>query len=148
MKRFVQGTRRVRFLGALGLALLCSACGGGERRPVYPVTGKVLLQGKPVPNALVVLHPVDGSNRAAERPAGEVETDGTFHLTTYGKGDGAPEGDYAVTVTCYRAVRTSNGDYQPGPNILPARYSKPDTSGLRVRVTNGTTELPPLKLGR
>jgi len=95
-----------------------------NRKPVYPVKGKVHFDGTPTPDAVVVFYLIDGKKmtRAAD---GLVEADGSFALSTYKAFDGAPAGQYAVAVSWREAG---------APNRLPARYADPATSGLRVQV--------------
>ncbi len=73
-----------------------------------------------------------------------VQEDGTFAVGTYGKDDGAPAGEYRVTVQCFNKVR---GQDMPA-NVLPARYAAPDTSGLTVRIQEGDNQLSPIQLTR
>lgn len=125
--------------GALGLA----SCGRGDgRKPTFPVTGKVLLpDGKPAAHATVVLHPVDTS-AADVRPHGKVAPDGTFRVGTYGADDGAPAGEYRVTVELYLA--SPRADEGPSNRLNP-RYAKPEASGLTAHV-GGPTELKTIEL--
>src|SRR5438270_3154183 len=81
------------------VALLCCSCGKSNgRKPVFPVQGKVLFEGKPLPHAFLVFHPVDQTGTQATRAVATAEDDGTFAPTTYEAADGAPAGEYAVTV--------------------------------------------------
>jgi hypothetical protein len=64
-----------------------------------------------------------------------IDPDGTFVLTTYDAGDGAAEGEYAVAIVWNRP--SAEEPLKPGPNVLPARYARPDTSPLRAKVTKG-----------
>src|SRR5215475_11519546 len=84
--------------GVCLLACLCSACAKSDRTSVYPARGQVLFEGEPTPHALVVLHPVSAENKETPRPQGKVDADGAFTLSTYDAGDGAPAGEYVVTV--------------------------------------------------
>lgn len=104
-----------------------------NRRPTYPVRGKVFFDGCPVPNAQVVFHYFAPAEKTYQH-AGDAltEADGSFVLSTYTAGDGAPVGQYAVTVVAPEPLLDPQG--KPGPNRLPERYAKPDTSGLRVQV--------------
>jgi hypothetical protein len=72
-------------------ALLGTSCGPG-RTPVHPVSGQVFFAGKPTPGAVVVFHPVGTEDPQGPRPSGKVQEDGSFSLTTFTPGDGAPEG--------------------------------------------------------
>jgi hypothetical protein len=135
--------RNILVLSLGALALLCSSCSKHEK--VYPVRGLVRYQGKPLPRALVALHPIDDPNKPL-RPLGYAGADGWYALTTFKSKDGAPAGEYAVTVEWRPPPRSE--DDGPQPSQLPARYSKPETSGLRVRIDADVQELPPLDLKR
>jgi hypothetical protein len=115
----------------------------GSRLSVSPVTGKMLVDGAPAEGASVILHPADP--RMEIRPRGAVGPDGTFKLTTYLPGDGAPAGDYRITVEWRKLVETPQGEPMPGPNLLPAEWSKPETTIHKVTVA-GTTEIPPIQV--
>jgi hypothetical protein len=132
---------------ALALAALCPACARSGRKPVFPVQGQVLVKGRPAARAQVTFHPVEGSGPDTVRPVGHVDERGRFRLTTYAEGDGAPEGEYRVTVQWFLATRTRGGadDYQ-SVNYLPARYGRAETSGLRATVTRGDNNLPTIEL--
>ena len=125
-----------------------AGCGqqGPPRVPVFKTTGKVLFQNQPPAGALVVLHP-RGATPDAPRPTAQVKPDGTFEATTFDSGDGAPQGEYVVTVQWF-PVRKVAGDFVPGPNVLPKKYSTPESSNLIVRVAEGENSLPPITLQR
>src|SRR5437762_3526860 len=85
------------------LLLLTTACSNKlEKKEVYPVRGKVLLEGKPAQGARVVFHPDDGGDVRTIKPQATVGADGTFVVSTYNSADGAPEGTYRVTVTQFQ----------------------------------------------
>jgi hypothetical protein len=131
----------------LAVALLCPACARSDRKPVYPVHGTVLYDGKPVPGAQVILHPLNEDDKEHPlRPTGQVAQDGTFQLTTYTAEDGAPAGSYAVTVSLLKKPANLEGDF--ARNVLPGRYEKPQTSPLKVEIATGTNELQPLQISR
>jgi hypothetical protein len=128
------------------MALLAAGCSNNEgRKPVFPVRGRVLFEGKSAPQALVVFHPLGTEDKDAVRPWGQVGPDGTFTLTTYKSGDGAPAGLYRVTVELW--LSTGKGDEGP-TSRLPARYANAATSGLTATVDAGPTELRPFQLKR
>jgi len=103
-----------------------------------------------VPEAIVTFHPPDPEAAAAAKepsPSAKTDEQGYFTLTSYAKGDGAPEGEYTVTVTWFRSYRTGQTeDDTTTANFLPARYANPATSGLKVVVNAGDNELPPLRV--
>lgn len=134
--------------GAVILVFLAAGCGGEVRRPVFPARGQVTFEGQPIPNALVVLHPLDAPADFTERPVGNSDETGSFRLTTYDKDDGAPKAKYAATVTWSPAVRTPEGDVVPGDNRLPDRYAKATTSSLIVEIAEGGNDTVVLKLSK
>ena len=123
------------------LALLAVSCGGRDYgdRPPYPASGKVLVNGEPAKGVLVVLS--DGP-LAPDRPQpqGTTGDDGTFVLSTYDPRDGAPAGDYKVSIT-WRAGRREGS-----PDRLNRAYADAQTSGLTAKIEKKTNVLPPFEL--
>ena len=138
LRRLLRGLLLVLFLlGAL-------SCGNDkDRKSVYPVRGQVLFQGKPAAGALVLFHPVNDADSQTERPHGQVDQDGVFVLSTYGARDGAPAGDYVVTID-WRQVIPGHG--QKGPSVLPANYGTPKQSPLRATVKRESNDLAPFQI--
>src|SRR5579884_1358822 len=105
----------------IGLVLvgLCSAGCSEAERPTYPVHGQVLIEGKPAARALVAFHPVAAAGREAVHPAGQADDQGHFTLTSFAAGDGAPPGEYQVTVVCLvpTKVRNRNDDETVTRNV-------------------------------
>jgi hypothetical protein len=101
-----------------------------ERKAVAPVKGRVFVDGVALADAVVGFHAIQGGDprRSAD---GLSEADGSFLLSTYAAFDGAPPGEYAVTVV------------KPGTKLVPAKYSRKDTTPLRAtvqaKVTNEIT---------
>ena len=64
---------------------LLVGCSGEPQEPVYFVHGQVLWEGRPLADALVVLHRLDrqGRNLTAEH----TDPTGRFEMTTYHLGD-------------------------------------------------------------
>jgi hypothetical protein len=137
-----------RILASLILvgAFLTSSC-KPNAGAVVPVSGRVLVDRKPAERALVVLHPVASTSDDQPKPHGEVKPDGTFQLSTYGSNDGAPPGDYVVTIEWW-LHSGKPGDDSPPVNKLAKKYSSPQLSGLKAHVGDGPTELQPYELSR
>jgi hypothetical protein len=126
-----------------------AGCGSSQdpnRLQVFPAKGQIAFPGKPVGGAFVVLHPKAATGSQLVRPRGNVREDGTFSLTTYDANDGAPAGEYKVTVELHNLVKRANGDVSLGPNIVPKQYGNPKTSPLTVRIAEGENSLPPIML--
>ncbi len=136
--------RRQLIAAACAVALTCCGCGDG-RRPVYAVHGEVRVDGQAPVHAQVTFHPVAEDGATAVHPTGQVDGKGRFTLTSYASGDGAPEGEYRVTVAWFLSSGRPNDDSPPA-NYLPVRYARPDTTPLRAVVRKGGVELEPFQL--
>ena len=84
----------------LTLLITCMTTGCDDGRiPVFPVRGKVTLDGQPAVGAFVKFKMINGTEQTKwMMPQGTTEEDGTFRLDTYEIGDGAPEGNYNVFI--------------------------------------------------
>lgn len=136
--------RRIR-CSALLLTLLVPSGSGGcnplpEGPPTFPVEGSLTIDGKPAEGAQVILHPADGRNfdQRGARPTGRVASDGTFQVTTYHAGDGAPAGRYVVTI--FWAVDPDS--LEPSPDRLKGRFLDPARSTLNAEIKAAATKLP------
>jgi len=150
------GVTRVGISGVL-LAFLamnsgCQESPGPKMEPVVPVYGKVLVDKRPAVGAMVMFHPlpVETGRFDRIRSRGTVELDGSFELTTYNTDDGAPEGEYAVTVY-WPGQRVGPPDPNDEDSALPPdklglRYSNPTSTPLRATVTAPETQLEPFDL--
>jgi hypothetical protein len=96
----------------------------------------------PPAGALVVFHPVsaDREKQVGGKPFAKVKEDGTFTLTTYTEDDGAPEGEYGVTVdwrTQPKEGKFSFGEGGGGASRLTPKYGNPQQPVLRATVKKG-----------
>ncbi len=122
-----------------------AGCSGETGVKCYPVSGTVLLNNQPLAEASVVLHPV-GEVGETPRPIAETDATGRFVLTTFKAGDGAPAGEYQITVVQKKLVQVGEEMIRDGANQLPARYANPGRSELMVTVVEGQNEVPPIML--
>lgn len=84
-----------------GVSFAIVGCSVSHQAKTYVAHGKVRFKKDQIPvGALVVFHPKDPKieKEIGGKPFGKVEDDGTFVLTTYALNDGAPEGEYGVTI--------------------------------------------------
>ena len=82
----------------LGAKLILSKDHLPSAEPIlYAVDGKVLVNGEPAENLNVAFHPVD-SDKNLFCPVGRTNNRGVFHLMTRSGTDGAPAGEYRVTL--------------------------------------------------
>ncbi len=140
-------------LARCGLPALLFAtlwCGTGCRRAlpwekVHPATGVVQFEGQPIAGAQVTLVPKDPQFPDTIRPMAITAADGRFELGTFDKADGAPAGQYGVSIVWHPLVDKGSGPSR-GDNALPAKYAQPSTSGLTVKIESAANQLPTLEL--
>jgi hypothetical protein len=138
------------FVGLLTVAL-SAGCGGKSRPemkgklPLFPVTGKLMLDGQPMAGATILFFPTTAfpAGAAKQRPRAIVDTDGTFHVSTYANDDGAPAGDYKVTVS-WKGDLTGVTSEQAGdlPEKAPTTVQEANSTRLRMKVTETENVLP------
>lgn len=128
------------------LLLLAAACGGcsqpaRETATVFPVEGRFTVNGKPASGALVSFIPLTApaEGRRAIPSQARADDSGAFKLTTFHTADGAPEGDYKVTVywpapSPAAAPHDDDEDTVLGPDQLRGRFASADKSNLRAHV--------------
>lgn len=114
-------------------------CSSGDRLPVVPVSGSVVLEGEPVEGAMLVFHPRE-SRDAGVLSYAESTADGTFQASTYDAYDGIPEGDYAVTLT-WPEIDEIDGGF--GPDRLKGKFNAPESTPFRATVAGPSMTLEP-----
>ena len=127
------------------LALVGCGKHHGERGELYPAEGQVFLNQQPLAGAIVVLYPQGLADAKAVPSRAQTGPDGRFRVGTFAAADGAPEGEYAVTVVQYPLQQDGSG-WTAGPNALPAKYASLKTTDLRVQIGDGENTLPALVL--
>jgi hypothetical protein len=106
------------------LALLLAGCGGSYK--IAPVSGRVMLDGKPLANALVQFLPAEGEDKAP-RPTsiGTTDAEGRYSLVlnTPQKTKGAVVGKHKVMITL--GAQGSSTETTPTfHKQLPQRYNR------------------------
>lgn len=122
----------------------CSATDLESDRQVYRIEGRVTFEGKPAGGAVVIFHPVDGSGDRVTTPRAVTDENGRYSLSYLGDEDGAPAGDYRVTVQWMRGGENP----EQGTNLLPERFLDPNSSGLKVSVKSESGQVIDLALKR
>jgi hypothetical protein len=146
MRRDTRGRAARALSGAALAALVVVLAGCGKRGwlETYPVKGTVLVDGKPAKGAAVSFHPREAVGGRPHLPTGQTDENGEFRLSTFVTDDGAPAGEYEVTVVWpvrYNPISTLwEGDK------LSGRYADKGKSTLRVSVEKGPQQLPPFEL--
>ncbi len=145
--------RPVAFALRVAVALVLvglAACGGRTVPKVYPVKGKVLVNGQPAKECQITFHrttPGDPSFPAT--PGGLTDENGVFQITSYQANDGAAEGEYVVTIEWRERSGLTKSDFD-GPDQLGGAYANREKNkalkGFVVQVGRQPVELPAFEL--
>jgi hypothetical protein len=138
----------------LSLALPCVGGCHSSGPKMVRIHGTVYYNGKPLTNVTQgIVRYLPKDTAAGEREAtGRIQPDGSFAMTTFKSDDGVVVGDYDITVSAYATAelsreQTESGQHAAGPKLLiPNRYRKPDTSGLKDTVDSGHSGSKKLEL--
>lgn len=116
------------FILAAAVALGCSKKGGLE---TAPVKGKITYKGKALPSGTVMFVPAEGP-----AATGEINSEGSYVLTTYTSGDGAVVGNHKVTIVALQDMGDALPEHRNPlpPPIVPKKYLSDTTSGLTAEV--------------
>jgi hypothetical protein len=133
-----------RWLALAAVLLAAAGCGDG-RKACYPVRGMILVDGKPAPDAIVTLIPVDESDGNPVRPVGIADATGAFTLSSYVSGDGAPACEYVVIFEWRERSGILKNNFD-GRDRLSGKYADAKKSSFRVTVEKRPQELPPYEL--
>lgn len=108
----------------------CWGCGSSSGTPVtlIPVKGKVTYKGQPVTKGVIQFEP-DGYGRPAR---GQLQSDGTFELTTLKPGDGVVAGEHRISFRDF--------DKSLAKDRALKKYESPNTSRLTAEVSPENTE--------
>lgn len=119
-------------LAAIGIwaaAVLLPGCDSGPR--VVPVSGTVLIDGKPLTHGVVQVIP-DGGRAAV----GDIQSDGRFTLTTFKSNDGCILGEHRVAIIAHETLGAGSQRWH-----APKKYIDPTTSELTAAITGPTNDL-------
>jgi hypothetical protein len=86
-----------RNAGCLLAAALALGCGPSGQVKVYPVKGRVTLEGQPMVGGGAISF-VPKTNQAGKAPGGIIKPDGTYVLGTYTETDGSMTGEFKVII--------------------------------------------------
>ena len=134
----------MRIAAGVVLLMLLAGCGGNGKPETVAAGGKVNYRKTTPPvGALVVFHPKDPAfeKRIGGKPFGKGKDDGTFSLTTFAENDGAPEGEYGVTIDWQPKTKEAKfslgGEGGGGASVLNPKYSTPSQPFKTVTVKKG-----------
>jgi hypothetical protein len=117
-----------------------------NEKPVYKVSGIVMVDGQPAEMVQVTLHDEAGvDTNDPTFPSGFTDANGQVVISTHAHGDGAPVGNYRVTFM-WGQVNPLSMNYG-GPDKLKGRYSDVKNTPFTLQVSEqgpndlGTVEL-------
>jgi hypothetical protein len=124
LRRFFCTNLTTPILGVFGL-LLVSGCG---RAPddIGRVSGKVTLDGQPLPNATVIFSPTTAGNQSVA----VTDANGEYSLLYSAKTRGAEPGEHRVTISTF-----TKGDPDGDPPVAKAPERVPYRYNLRSELT-------------
>lgn len=117
-------------LAGLALASLLSAGCGDGRPEIVPVSGQVLIDGKPLDRGFVRFLP-NGSRAST----GKIGGDGRFTLTCVEPGDGAVAGTHRVEVVASELTSATTMKW-----YVPKKYADSKASGVTFEISEPTSE--------
>jgi hypothetical protein len=124
----------------VGLVVAGAGCGGSN---IATVSGRVTLDDKPVPNAMVIFEPLANEKDPGPGSQGRTDQNGRFTLETMtGAKSGALVGPHRVRITLYEGeeeVPSSGSDMKFRRRIIPDEYNARSTLTFDVP-PGGSTE--------
>ena len=126
------------------LALACAAC--GNKNNLYPVSGSVTYNGSPATGAAVFFHRQGGDAMSEQLIMGLVQDDGSFDLVCGSLGQGAPPGEYDVTLEWKRFIGQNKGRPQHGPDKFKGRYADLKRPRFHASVKAERNHLAPFEI--
>jgi len=134
----------MRRIAGLVLCICVVSCEGNKYGdyPPYPVSGQVLINGKPAVGVFLMFYLDDYKGEKSIVPLGTSGAEGRFTLSTYSVNDGAPAGDNHISARW----KPSGGGMRSSEDKFGGKYADPQRSGLTAHVDKGKTELKPFEL--
>ena len=109
------------------LLVVFAAIAGCSHSELAPLTGKVTLDGAPLPTAIITFMNVSNGPSGY----GSVQENGSYFAKT-GSQSGLKPGDYQISVIAYQPEQVVDRTRAKNPKVLTLeRYANPQTSGFR-----------------
>jgi hypothetical protein len=140
-------TTALMLLAGASLLGSLAGCSGDPNLPkLGKVHGKVTFKGKPVDSGTVTFNPIQGKGgETGQNATGQIESDGSYAMTTFNTGDGAILGQHVVAVVVREKGSENMGkpkadstiDYRMPKIVTPSKFASVETSPLRCTVHEG-----------
>lgn len=135
---------------ALMFGVFAIGCSDDKFHKVFPVSGRILVNGQPADDCLIYLHRTfDDDHPRRVMPYAVSNAAGEYKITSYITDDGAPQGEYIVTIEWRERSGVMNNNYE-GIDRLDGAYAKPEITksmpGFKVQVGKQPLVLPDFEL--
>jgi len=117
-------------VAAMAVVVVTAGCGDGRPTRV-PVSGQVLIDGKPLDYGFIRLMP-----QGARPATAQIGPDGRFVLKTFDNGDGVVLGSHPVVVLAAETLSPTKQCWH-----APKKYADAATSGLTAKIDGPTDSL-------
>lgn len=135
-----------RLLAAATLAVVLAGCASDARPKTAPVSGQVLVNGKPTAGVSLSFHLASGSLETATPGTAKSRSDGRFDVSSFLPNDGLPPGDYVVTIIWPMRYEKIGEQEHPIGDRLGGAYASKVRTPLRVTIHEGENRLDPFNL--
>lgn len=124
-----------------GLFVAAGGCGSKSDYPdTVPVYGLVSYNGAPVTRGTITFVSAEGHSAT-----GQIESDGSYRLSTFAPNDGAVPGSHRVMIVADTSnpnlIPGSSPGYEAPQDLVPAKYKDVNTSGLTAEVSAEKPEI-------
>ncbi|HVU87556.1 MAG TPA: hypothetical protein VHD36_09550 [Pirellulales bacterium] len=134
-------------LGLLALMLAgCQRAAAPIGPEAFPTRGQVVVKGKPASGVRIVLNPFPDVASPKFLPSAITDENGGFKVSTYSAGDGAPAGEYVLTLEWPVAKKADDDESIVVKDRLQGRYAVAAKSNWRVRIHEQDNILEPIKI--
>lgn len=145
--------RIAAYLLAVAAAAALGGCSDrGKEKPVFKVHGKLTFEDKAMAGAEIAFIPADPAQRGLQSRA-KADASGEYTLYTYRQNDGAPAGEYVVTIywpaplskkaaeKLEKAETVEEKDSILAPDRLKNAYTDPLKTKLKATVAEKDNEI-------
>ena len=145
---FAVGLTRILFILPVVLLLGCGSS-AGKAEKLVPVTGTVMLDGKPTQGIRLIFQPIK-ETKAVGGCSAETDEQGKYEVTHWSKKKGLPPGKYEILFT--RRIKADGTVLGPSesPTVVQSMdsiskmYSDPSKAGVHNRIEIPETGIPDL----
>lgn len=136
------------FVLAIGIAGLIAGCSSSTLTPpkTVSVSGSVTYKGKPAVGVRIKFHPQFNMGKLEFIPYGETGVDGKYVLSTGKAGNGAPKGEYLVTLEMPYIDADPQDGLETEMDRLKGAYNDPYKNDWTVILGDGENVIDPFEI--